>query len=49
MAEERDKRAIEREIETYRALLREFPDGATSAPVRDLIAELERELRALDK
>jgi Zn-dependent M32 family carboxypeptidase len=48
MTEQRDRRAIEHEIEVYRALLREFPDGATNATIRDLIAELEQELRALD-
>ena len=45
--EKRDTLTIAREIEVYRELLREFPDGPASETIRELIAELEKELRAL--
>jgi phosphatidate phosphatase APP1 len=43
MAEDRDKLTLQREIELYRELLRQFPDGAAAATIRDLIEELEQE------
>ena len=38
-----------REIETRRRMLRQYPDAPTSETVRDYIADLEQQLRALDK
>ena len=40
-----EKLELERKLRRYRELLREFPDGPTNETIRDLIEELEKELR----
>jgi hypothetical protein len=44
-----EKQVIFERLERYRELLRQFPDGPTSETIRDYIADLEQQLRALDK
>jgi Ca2+-binding EF-hand superfamily protein len=43
------QRELEGQLQRYRDLLREFPQGPTNATIRDLIEELEQKLRALEK
>jgi hypothetical protein len=45
----REKQVIFERLERYRELLRQYPDAPTSETVRDYIADLEQQLRALDK
>lgn len=40
-----DQVQLHRELELYRQLLREFPDGAANATLRDVVEELEQRLR----
>ena len=48
-AEENEKLDIERSIERARELLLEYPEGSIHETMRDYIADLERQLRDLDK
>jgi hypothetical protein len=41
----RKPKKLEIQLANYRALAREFPDGPTNAMIRDMIEELERQLR----
>jgi hypothetical protein len=45
----REKAELQRELERYRDLLREFPKGATNETLIDYIAELEQQLLAADR
>jgi hypothetical protein len=49
MDQQNEKRELERKLARYRALLVEFPDGDIAAALRDLIDELEQQLRSLDR
>jgi hypothetical protein len=49
MAEDHDRTKIQRELDLYRELLRQFPDGAANATLHDIIEELEQQLRAIEK
>jgi len=46
---ENGKRELEQKLQRYRELLREFPDGPTNDTIRDLIEEMEKELRDLER
>jgi hypothetical protein len=44
-----DQVQLHRELELYRELLREFPDGAANATLHDVVEELEQRLRDHNK
>jgi hypothetical protein len=48
MEQDREKMALERQLATCRRLANEFTDGVTAQNLRELAAELEHRLRALD-
>ena len=43
------KPELERKLARYRQLLREYPDGPTGETIREIIDELERQLREIDE
>ena len=45
----REKLELQRKLERYRELLREFPKGATNETLMDYIADLEQQLFAVDR
>ena len=49
MGIDKDKLTLERKLANYRELAREFPEGHLTEVLRDLIAELERQLHSSGK
>ena len=44
-----ERQELERKIERTRDLLREYPDGPISDTLQDYIADLEQQLRDMEK
>jgi hypothetical protein len=49
MDTDREKLALERKLANYRELAREFPDEQLGQVIRDVIEELEQQLRPREK
>jgi hypothetical protein len=48
MDQDQERQALEKKLARYQRLVREYPEGETARNIRDLIAELERRIRALE-
>jgi hypothetical protein len=46
--QQREKQELELRLERCRRLAREFPDGITGQNLRDLAAEIERQIQQLE-
>ncbi|MDE5460202.1 hypothetical protein [Bradyrhizobium sp. CSS354] len=49
MDRQREKRLLEEQLAKYHELARAFPEGAVNETMLDLIAEVKRQIQALDK
>jgi hypothetical protein len=47
--QQREKQELEYRLEQCRRLAREFRDGMTAKHIRDLTAEIERQIQRLEK
>jgi hypothetical protein len=48
MDQDQEKQALEKKLARYQRLIQEFPEGETARNLRELMAELERKIRALE-